>query len=73
MKQGWITTLPAIADYMNICEDTLIRWMKTYEMPIVKIGHTYCAVTSQLDEWFKYCAKNKKTLKYPPKSPYRPP
>jgi excisionase family DNA binding protein len=70
MKRGWITGLEAIACYMNICRDTLLSWMKKYDMPIVKVGRKWCAVEYQLDEWlnFPYKKRPKKgTSKTPPK------
>jgi len=71
MKQGWVTGLEDIACYMNICRDTVLAWMKKYDMPITKVGRKWCAVSWQLDEWLNYHHKKrlKKTeSKSPPKT-----
>ncbi len=71
-SKGWITNLPAIAYYMDICRDTLISWMKKYDMPITKVGRKWIAIPSDLDEWLKFPRKNRPkntTSKTPPLIP----
>ena len=52
---GWLMGLEEIARHCRIHPDTLRKkWMREFEMPIIKIRGRWYASSGQLDAWLAY-------------------
>ena len=59
----WITGINRIAEYMEMCPDTLRSYQKIYKMPIVKLGRRWKAIPKDLDDWLRYHYPDQKKRK----------